>query len=106
MTTAQIRKEYGSIKAALEHCNSLNMDLSGVCRQLQVSRQTVVKWETRFHIHVHRSKRGRKKGCENISGFQRMQRTNYLKALERRGYPLHDPETIYQAERLAGMRGV
>jgi len=59
MTTAQrIRRSYGSIRAALQHCIFLNLSVAGTARQLETSPHWVKTWEKKLNLQIRRGTPG------------------------------------------------
>lgn len=101
----RIKSEYGSVKAALKHCASLDLSVIGTARQLGVSPVFVRKWEERTGVEIRRGKAGEGQvQPQDKPSLKYLRRTNALRHLVKEGYLLSCPETHYKAEVAAGMR--
>jgi hypothetical protein len=103
MTTSQrLRNEYGSTKAAVQHCISLRLSLSEAAEQLQCSKDYLRVREQLYGLTIRRKTPGeRRTGNRYLP--PRTIRGRALAYMAKHGVIINT-EAIYRAEVYAGMR--
>lgn len=102
-TIERIKKEYGGVKAAIQHCIDLNLSLSEAAFQLDCSRDFLRVREKLYGINIRRKKNNEISRTQEGMN-KRTLRGRALKYMADHGVDLSDPEAIFRAEKWAGMR--